>query len=1115
MRYSVAISRWSVLVCLGLAWTLSAAAATTERVSIASNGDESAAGGIHICTDHCTMSYFHNQWPSISRDGRFVAFYSLANNLVSGDDNGYTDIFLRDRQTGSTSIVSRAGAPANGGSSLPHVNRSGDHVSFRSEASNLTGVDINGVGDIYLFTRASGTLELVSLSDGGRQANGESYNSVVTPDGRYVAFDSLADNLVAGDGNNTYDIFVRDRVAGTTERITVNNAGEEANGPSFDPVISDDGRFIAFYSFADNLSESDGNGASDIFIYDRLEKRVDLVSVSTAGDTGNSGSVMPSMSADGSVVAFRSLASNLTAGDDNQTQDIFVHHLDTGQTRRVNVASDGTQANGPSIFNAISDDGRWIAFDSHADNLVPGDGNRSSDIFMHDLDTGATERVSVGNGGDESNQGSSLPVISGDGRYIAFESFASNLVSGDNNGNKDIFVHDLGPRNRPPVANAGADSVFECSGASTEVMVDGSSSSDPDGDPLRYTWRGYFGSATGVSASFYMGLGRERVDLVVDDGQGGTDSDSLYVSVVDSIPPLITMPDSVTLEAESAAGTPYHPEPAYQERCGTSVVSIAPDPGVYPLGDTVVVIEVVDVGANTGRHNMSVSVVDSTPPDLTAPADIEAEATASITPLEIGEAEARDAVGVEQLVNDSPDSFPLGETIVTWRASDAAGNTATDEQRITVSDTTPPVFRVPPDLTAEATALLTPLDLGTVEAQDLVDGVVRATNDSPPGGFPLGLTVVTWRANDLSGNTEEARQRIEIVDTTPPLLTPPDDIIVEARDRFTPVDIGRATATDIFEVTLSNNAPDAFPVGATTVLWTAEDANGNAATIEQTVVVQDSTPPALIVPDDVVIEATGVLTRADVGAASATDRVDGSVAVENDAPADGFPLGTSIVTWSATDSRGNTATAQQSVTVRDTTAPQLVPPDDITVTATGPLSSIDIGQAEADDIFGVEVTSDAPQQFPVGTTLVNWTAEDDNGNISTAVQTVNVHYAFDGFLPPLRSGKLYRGERAIPVKIALSYADGRFAGNARVRIALHKVGDGGQESIRVDGHHRSGSGSMFRQRGNKYLYVLNTRGLESGEYLIEAIPDDDSGSHVISIRYREQTGRHAARRRRD
>jgi hypothetical protein len=948
MRLSASILQCLILISTWSGWILPAAAQTTERASISSSGGESSAGGIQICTSNCTMIYFHNQWPSISSDGRFVAFYSLAGNLVSGDDNNYTDIFLHDRQSGATSILSRNGTSANGNSSLPYINQSGQNISFRSEASNLVSSDTNGKGDIFVFSMATGQLELASIDSNGWLANGDSYNSVLTPDGRYVAFDSIASNLTTNDTNNTYDIFLRDRLAGTTERITVNSSGVEANGPSFDPVISSDGRFIAFHSFASNLVSNDNNNASDIFVYDRQMKTFELVSTSDQGTIGNSDSVMPSMSDDGSMISFRSLASNLVANDNNNTFDIFVRNLTSKKTLRVNVTTNGDQANGPSIFNSISNDGTRVVFDSYANNLVLSDTNISSDIFMHNLSTGETERISVSDSGAEANQSSSLPIISGDGRYVAFESFASNMVSNDNNGNKDIFVTDLGPRNHAPVANAGADSVYECSGPSTQVTLDGSLSSDLDNDPLQYVWNGFFGERNGVTTSFYMGPGQERIDLTVDDGQGATDSDSVYVSVSDSIAPSITMPNNIELEAESAAGTSYQVEPSYQEQCGTSSVNITPSLSTYPLGETIVDIEITDVGNNVSHHSMSVNVIDTTPPSVTAPADITTEATAPLTAIDIGQAQAWDAVGVQQLTNDGPGGYPVGDTIVTWSAIDAAGNKTTATQKVSVTDTTPPVLTIPGDIVAEANSILSQITLGSASAMDLVDG---------------------------------------------------------------------------------------------------------------------------------------------------------SVQVHNDMPAAGFPLGNTIVTWTATDSHGNSATARQLVTVHDTTAPLLVAPADISITADGPMTTVDIGTADVNDIFGATASNDAPQQFPLGTTLVTWTATDGNGNTSTAVQTINVHYAFDGYLPPLKAGKLYRGERTIPVKISLSYANGNFAADARIEFALYKLDATGQKTaIELDDNHTNSDG-IFRVRGNHYLFLLKTELLESGTYLIEATPDDNAGGHFISIRY--------------
>ncbi|MFC1751323.1 HYR domain-containing protein, partial [Pseudomonadota bacterium] len=754
---------WLIVFIAWISWQLPASASqTTERISITSSGGETAAGGVRVCTNRCTMVYFHNQWPSVSADGRYIVFYSAATNLVSGDNNTYTDIFLRDRQNSTTSVLTPG---SNGNSSLPFISQSGTYISFRSEASGLISSDTNGKGDVFIFNTENGQTERVSVSSNGWQANGESYNSVVTPDGRFVAFDSSASNLVNGDTNNTYDIFLRDRALGITERITAN--GAEANGPSFDPVISSDGRFIAFYSFASNLVNNDTNSGSDIFVYDRQTKTFELVSVNDQSTVGNADSVMPSMNDNGRTISFRSLASNLVSNDTNHTFDIFVRDLETNHTQRVNVSSNGTQATGPSIFNAISNDGTRVVFDSYSNNLVPGDTNRNADIFMHDLSKGETQRVSISSSGTEANKSSNLPIISGNGRYVAFESFASNLVSSDNNGNKDIFVRDLGPRNRPPEADAGEDTVFECTGPSTHVTLNGSQSKDPDNNPLQFTWRGFFGTATNATHEFYMGLGTERFDLTVNDDQGATDSDSVYLSVTDSTPPNITMPNSIELEAESSAGTHYEVEPSYQEHCDTTSVNVSPYLSIYPLGKTIVDIEVTDAGNNTSHHSLAISVLDTTAPSVTAPSNISTEATGPLTNIDIGQAKAWDSVGIKQLSNNGLARYPLGITTVTWHAIDAAGNIATATQKVAIGDSMPPTLVAPSNISAEATGILTTLNLGMAEAKDLVDGTILASNNAPNLGFPLGLTTITWQASDLSGNTIEAQQQVSIVDTTP------------------------------------------------------------------------------------------------------------------------------------------------------------------------------------------------------------------------------------------------------------------------------------------------------------------------------------------------------------
>jgi uncharacterized lipoprotein NlpE involved in copper resistance len=255
-----------------------------------------------------------------------------------------------------------------------------------------------------------------------------------------VAFHSLADNLVSGDTNETRDIFVHDRETGETTRVSVSSDGTQSNSTSYVPSISADGRQVAFYSDASNLVSGDTNGIGDIFVHDRDTGETTRVSVASNGTQGNSGSDYPSISADGRQVAFYSDASNLVSGDTNGFGDIFVHDRDTGETTRVNVSSDGTHSNICSFYPSISEDGRYVAFYSAASNLVSGDTNELGDIFVHDRETGETTRVSASSGGSQCNDHSWYPSLSGDGSYVAFQSEATNLVSGDTNGVNDIFV---------------------------------------------------------------------------------------------------------------------------------------------------------------------------------------------------------------------------------------------------------------------------------------------------------------------------------------------------------------------------------------------------------------------------------------------------------------------------------------------------------------------------------------------------------------------------------------------------------------------------------------------------------------------------------------------------
>ena len=387
--------------------------------------------------------------PVISGTGRYVAFTSSA-RLVPADTNNAPDVYLRDRAAGVTKrvSVSSAGVQSSFSSSHPSVTPDGRFVAFESFANNFGTGDTNNTTDIFVRDMVNGTTELVSLtSDGSTTPGVNDWSALpsISADGRYVAFESPSPWLVGGDFNNTTDVFVRDRAAGTTERVSVSSAGVEGSKASGEVglAISADGRLVVFNSHAPDLVGNDTNDTYDVFVHDRSLDTTTLASVSSAGAQGDLGSGPVAISGNGQYVSFASAATNLVTGDTNDMSDVFVRDLAAGVTARVSVATDGTQGNSTSTFPSLSHSGRHVAFKSWASTLVPGDDNLgAADVFVRDRLAGTTRRVSVGPGGTEGNNssGNSGPAISSNGQHVAFDSLASNLVTDDTNRVADVFV---------------------------------------------------------------------------------------------------------------------------------------------------------------------------------------------------------------------------------------------------------------------------------------------------------------------------------------------------------------------------------------------------------------------------------------------------------------------------------------------------------------------------------------------------------------------------------------------------------------------------------------------------------------------------------------------------
>ena len=369
----------------------------------------------------------------ISGDGRYVAFASDASNLVAGDKNGATDVFVKDLQTGGIVRVSTnsSGVEANGGSDSPSISADGQYVAFASSATNLVAGGTSG-RQIFVKNLTSGATTLVSTNSVGAYC----YTPSISPDGTWVAFVSTA--------GGTWQVYAKHLSGlGETKLVSADSSGNQGNNTSNSPRISAGGQYVAFSSYSSNLVTGDSNGWEDVFRKDLQSGAIIRVSTDSSGTPGNGISESPSISSDGRYVAFWSEASNLVPSDANgATRDIFVKDVQSGSTRLVNTDSSGKQPAALGILSDhpdISDDGRFVAFESFSDKLVPGDANKHTDVFVKDLKTGTTTRVSLNGSGKQANNECTGAAISGDGRFVAFESFATNLHPGDTTASSDVF----------------------------------------------------------------------------------------------------------------------------------------------------------------------------------------------------------------------------------------------------------------------------------------------------------------------------------------------------------------------------------------------------------------------------------------------------------------------------------------------------------------------------------------------------------------------------------------------------------------------------------------------------------------------------------------------------
>lgn len=335
------------------------------------------------------------------------------------------------------------GDRTNGDSSSASVSADGRYVAFESDASNLVAGDSNASGDVFVHDMVAGTTVIASVRSSGAIGDAGSGGPFISANGRFVGFESDATNLVKGDTNGQTDVFVHDVVSGKTTRVSVRSSGVQGDGSSREPSLSVDGRYVAFGSYSTNLVNGDTNGQVDIFVHDLSTGRTIRASVSSGGVQTDNYSTEPMISGDGKHVVFGSDATTLVPNDSNGATDIFWRDTATGKTKRVSVSSAGAQADGSSVEASVSADGGSVAFTSSATNLVASDTNLVEDMFVHDMKGGRTKLVSVSTAGVQGDSYSGEGHISAGGGFVAFGSQASNLVGSDTNSASDVFLRDL------------------------------------------------------------------------------------------------------------------------------------------------------------------------------------------------------------------------------------------------------------------------------------------------------------------------------------------------------------------------------------------------------------------------------------------------------------------------------------------------------------------------------------------------------------------------------------------------------------------------------------------------------------------------------------------------
>jgi hypothetical protein len=849
-----------VVALIGLGWVVGAAtpasaAGFTVRASTSLTGAEGNGFSSNA---------------SITDDGRYVTFSSQSSNLVAGDTNSHQDVFVYDRNTQVTTLVSvdSGGGPTNGDSETPWITPDGRYVVYSSDATDLVAGDTNEFFDVFLRDLQTNTTQRVSLTENDLQIEeGHSYEPSISDDGTKIEFSSDAGDVVTDDLNDSEDIFVRNLTAGTTTRVSVATNGTETDFGAYEGSIAGGGGYVVFTTDT-GLVTTDLNDEDDV--YRTTLSSGSTVRVSPAFD-GLGGGYTGSISDAGQFIAFVSdyQLSNQPSTDTNDLPDVYVRDMNIPQTRRVSVDSAGGIPNHLSLAPTVSDDGRYVAYFTLATDLGGTDTNGTFDIWIRDRTLSTNTRVSIDAGGGDPDGAAELPVISGDGGFVAFQSLATDLGPLGETGNVDVFVRSLANDVTAPTVTITTPVNAATYARGASVLANYSCSDNVGGSGI-ISCAGPVANGAAIDTT---SLGLHTFTVNATDGQGNPASANRTYTVVDDTDPTIALTAPVDGANYNQYATVFADYSCSDEvggsglaACVGTVADGAPI-NTATLGAHSFTVNAADNAGNTAMTTVNYTVLDVAGPDITISTPVDG-ATYGRGSTVIADFACTDEVGgsgVASCIGTVADgaainTATLGAHTFTVNATDNSGNSTTRNVGYTVADNTAPTatISVPADgsdygrgttVLADFACADDPGGSGIASCVGTVaDGAAIATGTLGSQGFTVDAT-------DNAGNPFSITVNYDVVDITDPTATILIPLDGGTYDRGSTVladfscadDVGGSGIASCLGTVADGAAIDTATLGAHAFSVVATDNAGNDVTVIASYTVVDAAAPTITI----------------------------------------------------------------------------------------------------------------------------------------------------------------------------------------------------------------------------------------------------------------------------